>query len=433
MNACARERAVDVVLLAALKAALGAWVLHVGFTHVSDDDYARVVIAELFAHQPKLDPSGTSWLPFPFWMTGGAMMLVGRSLETARLIGFALGAASVAPVYLTMRALGMGRRAALLATGIGMATPWNAWLGVATVPEAITGSLIAAGALAAGVPAARPWAAWGLGIAALSRYEAWPVCSVFALAAVFARRPRGQTWCAGVAVFGPIAWMLWNAHAHDGALHFLRRVTAYKNAVMPSEPLEAMAVVPQALLAAAPEIVALAFLGLAAVRHRDFRQRWALPLVSLGALVLFLVIGEWRGGAPTHHPERALVAALWILSAFGVDGLFAIVGRVAWRRSGREAWVAAAVAGSFVLWFAYLGSRIQAPPGTSAADRRDRQIALGRELAISGAFALEVVPCAYEHFALLAAFGAPERASIGDATGKTTTGDCPQVVIRQGL
>jgi hypothetical protein len=33
---------------------------------VSDDDYARVVIAQRLSLA--LDPSGTSWLPFPFWL-----------------------------------------------------------------------------------------------------------------------------------------------------------------------------------------------------------------------------------------------------------------------------------------------------------------------------------------------------------------------------
>ena len=45
--------------------------LHLGFSHVSDDDYARVVIAERFAHAPHLDPSATSWLAATaFWMRG---------------------------------------------------------------------------------------------------------------------------------------------------------------------------------------------------------------------------------------------------------------------------------------------------------------------------------------------------------------------------
>jgi hypothetical protein len=75
---------VDVVALVAAKLALAALVLHLGFSHVSDDDYARIVIAEQFAHAPHLDPSATSWLPLPFWINGAAMMVLGRSLGVAR-------------------------------------------------------------------------------------------------------------------------------------------------------------------------------------------------------------------------------------------------------------------------------------------------------------------------------------------------------------
>ena len=94
-RADARRRAIDLALLFTAKAAIGAYVLRAGFSHVSDDDYARVVIAQSFAHAPSLDPSGTSWLPFPFWLNGVAMMLLGRSLDTARAIAFGLGVVSV--------------------------------------------------------------------------------------------------------------------------------------------------------------------------------------------------------------------------------------------------------------------------------------------------------------------------------------------------
>lgn len=80
----ARERTMDAAVLVAVKLALGALVLAMGFTHVSDDDYARTVIAEQFAHAPRLDPSGTSWLPLPFWLAGLAMAACGRTLATAR-------------------------------------------------------------------------------------------------------------------------------------------------------------------------------------------------------------------------------------------------------------------------------------------------------------------------------------------------------------
>src|SRR5271163_1729963 len=126
---------IDVAILWALKLAVGAYTLHAGFSHISDDDYARTTIAEQFAHAPRLDPSGTSWLPLPFWLAGSWMMLAGRSLASARAIAFVLGVAGVIAPYVAMRAIGVTRVAARDAAAIAMAVPWNVWLGVATVPD----------------------------------------------------------------------------------------------------------------------------------------------------------------------------------------------------------------------------------------------------------------------------------------------------------
>src|SRR5262245_47177245 len=66
-----------------------------GLRALSDDDYSRVTIAQRFAEQPRLDPSGTSWLPFPFWVTGAVMKLLDPSLDVARATSsvLAVGAA----------------------------------------------------------------------------------------------------------------------------------------------------------------------------------------------------------------------------------------------------------------------------------------------------------------------------------------------------
>ena len=52
----------------------------VGFFTVADERRAY-----LFAGHAKLDPSGTSWLPFPFWATGTVMKVLDPSLDVARL------------------------------------------------------------------------------------------------------------------------------------------------------------------------------------------------------------------------------------------------------------------------------------------------------------------------------------------------------------
>src|SRR3954469_25143132 len=81
-----------------------------GFRAISDDDYSRVVIAARFAHQPSLDPSGTSWLTLPFWLYGVPMAVFDDSLGTARVVAVLLGAASAVLVWASARVLGLGER-----------------------------------------------------------------------------------------------------------------------------------------------------------------------------------------------------------------------------------------------------------------------------------------------------------------------------------
>ncbi len=434
-----RGLATDLAVLAGLKAALGAFVLGLGFRHISDDDYARVVIAEAFARLPRLDPSGTSWLPLPFWLNGAAMMLGGRSLATARAVAIVLGVVSVAPPYLAARAVSVGRPYALAAGVIAMFAPWNAWLGVATVPEALTGSLIAAGVIASSAPRGRVWSALALLVASLSRYEAWPVAAGFAVIcaydhAVGARGAGGRgsrLTAAAVAAAGPLAWMAWNAHAHGSALHFFDRVATFRQATGAANApfAEKLTTYPLALLDAAPWPTALASLGLFGLRDAATRARWGRPLALAALMMAFLVYGDVRDGAPTHHPERALVAFIGILATFGVDGTRALARGLAWARPRREMWVVGAVTAAVIAWLAALPSSLRAFPGQSEAEARTTQVERGQALRREGARVLDVVPCAYEHFALLAAFGAPEAARIAPATHAPMSAACPAVDV----
>jgi hypothetical protein len=72
--------------LAAARLAASWAVAEAGLRALSDDDYARVAIAQRFAGAARLDPSGTSWLPFPFWVMGTAMKLLDPSLDVARAL-----------------------------------------------------------------------------------------------------------------------------------------------------------------------------------------------------------------------------------------------------------------------------------------------------------------------------------------------------------
>ena len=427
-----RERAWDALVLMVAKLALGAWVLRQGFTHVSDDDYARTVIAEQFAHAPRLDPSATSWLPLPFWLEGSAMGVGGRTLEVARAVAVVLGAISVAAPYLAMRAVGVRRAAAMAATAIAMALPWNAWLGVATVPEGWFGAIVAAAAITLDREDARPWSAAALLAAALSRYEAWPVCALMAARALWppGSGRRREVASALLAMAGPVAWMVWNAHAHGSALHFVARVTTFRHAIGAADvPLsEKLLAYPRALLHETPEVAVLGLAGVAGLAHPALRARWRWAAAAALAILVFLEWGDARDGAPTHHPARALAAIWWILVGMGVDALATLGGRLA-TRSHRA--LALAVAGAAAIaWCASLPGRWAAAPGESDAERRDGPIARGRDLRARDVLHVEVTPCAFEHFALLAAWGAPERATVSPRTNQPVTAACPFVVER---
>ncbi len=425
---------VDVALLMALKAAVTVGVLALGFTHVSDDDYARVVIAESFAHAPKLDPTGTSWLPLPFWVYGGAMMALGRSLGTANALAGVLGVVATAAPYLAARAAGVARLPAVLGVLLATTLPWSAWTGAAPIPEMPAAALVATAALGCACPRVPWWAAACAFAAALSRYEAWPVCAIVALAAVARGRrigsKSGALGVAALAMAGPAVWIAWNAHAHGDPLHFVARVSAYRQALgAASIPLaEKLLGNPVALMRGAPFVGVLTLASLGAVAWPDVRARWAWPLACAVATVAFLVYGDIRDGAPTHHPERALLGAWWILVVFGADAVGAYAAR-AWRAAPRGLVVGAVAAGAA----AFLGFSVggwPGYPGRVGDEDRGAQVARGYLLRARGAEHLDVTPCAYEHFAVLAAYGAPERATVVASARAPVDASCPRVVAR---
>ncbi|WP_394837840.1 hypothetical protein LVJ94_13090 [Pendulispora rubella] len=401
-------------------------------SHISDDDFARTVIAERFAHAPRLDPSGTSWLPFPFWITGGAMMAFGRSLAVARAVALALGGVGAVLAYAALRVARVDRLTALGGIALAMATPWNAWLGAATVPEGFTGAFVAAAAIAASAwPRARASIGVVLLCASLARYEVWPACLVVTVASLARTRPlvSRASLVALVPVAGPLAWMAWNLHAHGSATHFLDRVTAYRHAVgAAGAPLaEKLLVYPHALLGA-PEILLVAAVGLMAfVFTPEMRRRWWLPLTVALAVLIFLVYGETKEGAPTHHPERALVVIWWILAPFGLDGARELVARLTLRPAyGAVNAICVAVAA--------LGWNVTQPgawdlfrDSQMGEASRAVQVARGQELRAAGAPHLVVTPCAYEHFALIAAYGAPESVDIRPPEHQPILRACPKV------
>jgi hypothetical protein len=417
-------------------AASWAIVSFAGFRQISDDDYARTVIAQTFAHAPRLDPSGTSWLPFPFWIEGGTMALFGRTLGVARAVGDVTSALATAGFFLALRATGLGRTTALFASAVASLGAWNLWTGATPVPEGFTGALVAIGlvALAPPKPPIRFLIAGALALAAgsLSRYETWPACALFSAVGLMRARTserRGRdAVIALLPLLGPLAWIGWNAHAHGDALHFLARVSRYRQAHgAAGAPLgDKLLVYPRALVRGFPELVFATPAAILAV----WRSPRSFGPAALGLLAMFafLVVGEISEGAPTHHPERALIAITWVavaLAAFGAE--------YAWREK-RTLAARIAMAGlamgplAFVLRVPFALTEF---PGQGEADRR-AQIERGMALRSEGATSLSIVPCAYEHFALIAAYGAPERAVIESGVpAGDPNGTCPRVSSRR--
>lgn len=349
-----------------------------GFRAVSDDDYSRVVIAEAWARAPRLDPSGTSWLPFPFWLTGGAMLAFGRSLFVAQATAIALGIASSLLVHAAALRITGDRRSALIAGCFATLLGWSAWLGVATVPELATSALtlFAASTLVSSRPRDRAMGALALVCATLSRYEPWPIALAFAAwnlidppsgeapaggaterageAAEPASRPaphgagerpeslRNRTIASVLislaAIAGPVAWIAWNRIAHGDALHFVARVTAYRRALGDATNegvLARLVAYPVAFAREMPEVAVpfLAYLALAAspriraeivVRLRRHRAPLLLAVVQIVALAAALV----KDGAPTHHPERAVLFPAFVIAVFVSDAASSLTANI---------------------------------------------------------------------------------------------------------
>ena len=400
------------------KLGVSGLVLAEGFRALSDDDFARVTISQRFAVTPAWDPTGSSWLPLPFWLQGATMALLGRSLEVARITSLVAGVASALLVLVAARWLGVPRWGALLGAVLACAIPYAAWLGVATVPDGPTAALILLGAVAAGCTdvTRRSVGAVALLAATLCRYEAWPVAVLFTgVTALDAWRQRSSklALAALVPTLGPVGWMVHGASNHGSAWFFVTRVTAYREALggEPSSALGRAIEPPLALLRCEPELAAvtgLALLCLLSVRQSPSFHSYRRPALLLAGLVAFLVAGQLRGSAPTHHDERPLLA-VWL-------GLAVFVGHAlcwCWKSLGsrrRGLLVAAGVGlvglGALVLRPRYgrLDPFVDRTWEVDIGRRAKTRIAAERERVL-------IDTTDYGFYAVMAALGCPERAT----------------------
>jgi hypothetical protein len=335
----------------ALQALIIALTRSLGFTAISDDDYARLVIAQEFAAAPTLDPSGTSWLPFPFIATGSAMWLFGSGLRVGLLAQQTLSLAGAAGLYLAARNWGATRVGSILGAALGCLVPTAAFLASAPVPGFFTAALIVLGTSTLLRPRWLPAGGMAFLLACASRYEAWPAAGAFSAVLLFHTRKlagaaRGlRLASAGLALIFPLLWCAYGIFHHGGALFFVTRVENYKAALSSARTswMESLLDYPRLILLAEPEIVFASLLtGAAAAWTRPGTPSSsraprgpfaAWTLLPFAALLLFLMIGAVRGGTPTHHPERPLLA-IWLLAALSVgmtvELAFSSVRRAKW-------------------------------------------------------------------------------------------------------
>jgi hypothetical protein len=299
-------------------ACVAAW--RSGFRALSDDDYARISIAQRFAQEPHFDPTGTSWLPAPFWTYGAAFRVFGTGLSVSRTVAIVLSLAATVLVYVAARALGTSRMAAVVAAVLScVLVPYSALLALAAVPEVPCAalSLFAAATLAVSDARLRALGGGALFFACLSRYEAWPIAAVCAgMSAWDALRQRRAAYLIGaaLALSGPLLWLTLGHFNHGDAWFFIGRVTAYRRALGCADvPLwRRLIEYPSALIWNAPGVwiaVALLLFMRRKVRSSD-TPNYGRCAVALIAMLAFLILGSVRDGVPTHHAARVLLP-LW--------------------------------------------------------------------------------------------------------------------------
>ena len=409
----------SLALAALLRAMLSAYVLQTGFRALSDDDFSRVVIAQSFAAHPTLDPSGTSWLPFPFWIYGACLSVFGSSLSVARATAFLIGVLATCGVWLAGRWIGLTRGQSLLGAALASTLPYAAWLGVATTPDIFNAVLLvlACASLTRKNPRIRLLGALALIAATLSRYESWPVAVVWAgfagLDAV-RRKKWADLTLALLALAAPLAWMAHGIAHHHDALFFVKRVASYRRAlgIAGGGSFVHLMTTPKHLLLDAPELWLLAALAVVTTVLRKlhpWRHRWMRPIWALLALLAFLVIGDWRDGAPTHHVGRTLLP-IWLFVCLVIAKPLVRIGTSPVASRGTAA---ALVLGAFCLGI------VLPRPDTLRVDAfcpRNEETEAGRRAAASvpREQRLAIQTSDYGYFAVQAAFGRPDDTLVFD-------------------
>lgn len=394
-------------------ACVAAW--RAGFRALSDDDYARISIAQHFAQEPHFDPSGTSWLPGPFWTYGAAFRGFGSGLGVARTVAIVLALAATVLVYVAARVLGTSRIAAVVAAVLScMLVPYSAFLGVAPLPEVPCAALLlfSAATLAISHPLLRALGGGSLILACLSRYEGWPVAAAFAAFCLWdALRQRRAVYlgCAALALAGPALWLILSQLNHGDAWFFVGRVTAYRRALGGTDiPLwRRLIEYPWALLWNALGLCILfpIFFFMARKTQHTEGPRYARCAVTLLAMLAFLMLGSVRDGVPTHHAARVLLP-LWFFGCV-------VAGREFARRATDAAGLRRVVVVVAAITSIPLVQGLHLPSNEGFAQRA-LELEAGNAARQETKLGLAIDTTDYGYFAVQAGFGSPLGTSVLD-------------------
>ena len=204
-----------------------------------------------------------------------------------------------------------------------------------------------------------------------------------------------------VPLAGPALWIVHNAIAYGDALSFLHRVSHFRSALGLSSRGYGGAYW-LGLVGGSPAVAfaatAIVFLALRRKGDREFDAgrylSWGAGAV---ALLVFLVVGDFLGGAPTHHPERVLLL-IWLLATLLVIDLL--------RVRPLPRWFAAPVVALAML-------DLQRQVADSGGLTSNEELAGTQLRALVGpAERVFIATQDYGYFAIMAAFGCPFDAAI---------------------
>ncbi len=383
-----------------------------GFFAISDDDFARVVIAQSFAHDASFDPSGSSWLPLPFWVNGLAMKIFGADFAVARAVSVVLSLAGAAAMLLAGTWLGLDRTSAVIAGLLGAMLPHAVWLNYATVPEGLTAisCVLAIASLARDSARVRSAGVGFVTVACLCRYEAWAIAAILAAfnALDGLRTHRANLALLAVAsLLGPVAWLVHGGVNHGDPLFFVERVAGYRRMLgrSPASLLESVFNYPLVLIRAEPELMLSALLllipGVRRAHTPELRGGLQRALLAGAGLLAFLVWGDLSDGAPTHHPERPLLT-LWLLLCLALG---AAIPTLLTRHPRALAALGLCVVGLSTIrsWFTHRDAFIDRSSELAIGEEARRQMGASERLLVDVGD--------YGYFAVIAGLAEPWRAS----------------------